>query len=48
MPLLFSFAVEYSIKKAQENHLELKLNRTHQLPAYAVDATLLGGNIDTV
>jgi hypothetical protein len=47
-PLLFNFSLEYAIRKVQENQMELKLNATHQLLAYANDVNLLGDNIDTV
>jgi hypothetical protein len=47
-PLLFNFALEYAIKKDQENQVGLKLNGTHSLLAYADDVNLLGDNIDTV
>jgi hypothetical protein len=35
------------IRKVQENQVELKLDGTHQLLAYADDVNLLGDNIDT-
>jgi hypothetical protein len=47
-PLLFTFALEYDIKKVQENQVGLKLNGTHQLLAYADDVNRLGDSIDTV
>jgi hypothetical protein len=42
------FALEYAIRKVQENQVGLKLNGTHQLLAYADHLTLLGDIIDTV
>jgi hypothetical protein len=47
-PLLSNFALEYSIRKIQENQVELKLSGTQQLLVCADAVSLLGDSTDTI
>jgi hypothetical protein len=47
-PVFFNFALEYTIRKFQENQVRLKLNGTRQLLAYADDVNVLGDKIGAI
>jgi hypothetical protein len=46
--LSFSFALEYTINKIQENQEWWEFSSTYQLLAYANDVNFLGENVNVV
>ena len=47
-PLLFNFALEFSIRRVQVNQDGLKLNSAYQLLVYADNVNILGGSLCTI
>jgi hypothetical protein len=47
-PLLFNFALEYTIRRIQAHQEGLKLTGTHQLLVYADDVNILGGSVHAI
>jgi hypothetical protein len=47
-PLLFNFALKYTIRRVQVKQDGLKLNGTRQFLVYADDVNILSGSICTI
>jgi hypothetical protein len=47
-PLLFSFALYFTIRRVEVNQDGLKLNGTHQLMVYADDVNMSGGTVHAI
>jgi hypothetical protein len=47
-PLLFSFALQYAVRRVQVKQDGLKLNGTHQFLVYDDDFNMLGGSLHTI
>jgi len=47
-PLLFNFALDFTIRRVRVNKDGLKLNGTHQLLVYADEINISGGNVRTI
>jgi hypothetical protein len=47
-PLLFNFALEYHIRKAQESEAVLQCFATRQLMFYVYGENLLGDDVNTI